>query len=138
MKNNFILTSLQRKYFVFAFITLSALGFYACKDIIMPDLKGQKVAINSPLQNQTIRNYNVTFWWNPLEGAALYRFQVVQNRFDSLPIFRLDSTTTKTQITVTLKPSSKMKVLNSASFIRSTIPRADASHFSMYGKALKS
>ena len=80
------------------------MGFYACKDIIMPDLKGQKVAINSPLQNQTIRNYNVTFWWNPLEGAALYRFQVVQNRFDSLPIFRLDSTTTKTQITVTLKP----------------------------------
>lgn len=94
---------------LYSIVTYGLLGtilfiLFSCKDILIDDVKGKKIAVNSPAQGQKITNNSVTFWWNPMIGALNYRLQIVRNRFDSLPIFIADTSTSKTQITLNLKP----------------------------------
>ncbi len=85
-------------------ISTLALLCWGCSDFIEKPLKDEKVIIVTPGNGVKTNIYTQTFWWEELVGATGYNLQIVQNKFDSLPIFTLDTITPKTKFKFTLKP----------------------------------
>lgn len=75
-----------------------------CDQIIEKDISKEKIIVNAPLAKRS-EIYTQTFWWEEVKGASSYRLQIVYNRFDSLPLFRLDTLVKTTKFTLTLRPA---------------------------------
>ncbi|HEX8545805.1 MAG TPA: hypothetical protein VF691_02525 [Cytophagaceae bacterium] len=76
----------------------------SCDEFIEKDISKEKIVVNAPLTNRSDM-YTQTFWWEEVKSASGYRLQIVFNKFDSLPLFRLDTLVKSTKFTVTLRPA---------------------------------
>lgn len=76
----------------------------SCKDIIEQDISKSELHVISPADNYRSDKYDVTFWWDKVEGARKYRIQIAIPSFDSLQKLFLDTSTTDTRYILTLFP----------------------------------
>lgn len=76
----------------------------ACDDVFEADLSGQKVTILAPNDHFTTSNSTITFWWNELEDAELYRLQIVSDNFSSITTLWLDTLISDHQFNYNLPP----------------------------------
>jgi hypothetical protein len=97
-------------------ITLVLMLSYSCKkDFIVKDIKSETISINSPANNLVTTSNQVTFWWEPVDGAEKYTLQVVQPDFTSLTKILLDTSITGTKYILTLQPGTyqwRIKAVN--------------------------
>lgn len=75
-----------------------------CSEFIEKPLKNEKVVVITPGDGVKTSIYTQTFWWEELDGATGYNLQVVENLFDSLPIYKIDTITKRNKFTFTLRP----------------------------------
>lgn len=76
----------------------------SCKDIIEQDISNAKLNIVSPIDNYRSDSYQVTFWWDEVEGAQKYRIQIAIPSFDSLQVLSIDTAITDVKYVLTLFP----------------------------------
>lgn len=67
----------------------------SCYDVFERDISGEQVALQAPAEN-AIADSLVTFWWNPLPGAAQYRLRILSPSLDSAVFQFLDTILTTT------------------------------------------
>jgi len=89
-----------------AFIPLVAfiILFGCTKDFVEPDLTGKKIALISPLDNDTLSSLTNIFWWNEIDGATKYNLQIAKPNFSSVQQFMLDTNITEDNFSFTLVP----------------------------------
>ncbi|RYD54583.1 MAG: hypothetical protein EOP56_18840 [Sphingobacteriales bacterium] len=78
--------------------------FASCKDIIEQDVTHAKMNVLSPANNLVSNSYDITFWWDKVEGAQKYRLQIVKPAFDSLEKIAVDTLISETKIQYSLFP----------------------------------
>ena len=83
-------------------IVCLCLVYCSCDEIIDKDISGKKVTLYSPGNNVTITTNTVLFKWNPLDGAAKYRLQVVSPTFGSIASIMVDTIITTNQFSLAL------------------------------------
>jgi len=55
----------------------------SCDDILnVEDISNESVQLLAPTNEATLNNGNLTFTWNPIEGAETYHLQIAQPTFD--------------------------------------------------------
>jgi len=82
------------------------LVYCSCDEIIDKNISGKKVTLYSPGNNVTITTNTVLFKWNPLDGAAKYRLQVVSPTFAASASVLADTIITATQFSLALSKGS--------------------------------
>jgi hypothetical protein len=93
------------KKLIYGCMALAFVFVYSCKkDFIVKDITSATISINSPANNLVTTSNQVTFWWEPVDGAEKYKLQVVQPDFNSLTKILLDTSITSTKYTLTLQP----------------------------------
>jgi hypothetical protein len=73
----------------------------ACDDIFEDDITEEQVQLLTPGDSLTISG-EVSFNWEPLNGARSYHLQVVEGAFDSAVGMKEDTLLTKNQFNLTL------------------------------------
>jgi len=63
----------------------------ACVKIFEEDLTTKSVVVNMPIDNYTSSNSYLQFWWEEVEGADSYSFQIVKPSFDTIITLMVDS-----------------------------------------------
>jgi hypothetical protein len=93
------------KKLIFSCIIIVFAFLFSCKkDFIVKDITKATISINSPASNLVTTSNQVTFWWEPVDGAEKYALQVVQPDFTSLTKILLDTSVTGTKYVLTLQP----------------------------------
>nr|WP_299484908.1 hypothetical protein [uncultured Allomuricauda sp.] len=65
---------------------------YSCEDILeVPDISNQTVTVFAPLDNTVINGNDVSFNWDTVEDATMYRFQLAVPNFETTQQLVLDS-----------------------------------------------
>lgn len=107
--------SFNKTRFVF-FITSFMFLYFACtKDVIVKDITGKTIAVNSPANNLTTTTNQITFWWEELEGAEKYNLQIVKPSFIALTKLVIDTNLFTNKVNVILTPGSyqwRIKAIN--------------------------
>ena len=83
-------------------VLLIVIAAASCKEAIEPNLSNKGLDVLSPADGSTSYDPSITFWWNKLEGASKYRIQIVQNKFDSIPVLKTDTNVAGEQFVVSL------------------------------------
>ncbi len=73
-------------------ILITLLTLVSCDDIFEKDLTKRALTMLSPPSNFETEKNQVTFWWNPVEGASGYEIQIVDSSFDFIIGIHLDTT----------------------------------------------
>lgn len=87
-------------------ILVFPLVFVKCKDFIEVDLSGKQLMILTPTDSLQSTVQSIYFKWELLEGAFLYRIQIVSPDFQTIQQFVADSATTNDNFLYTLPPGS--------------------------------
>lgn len=95
---------LNRKLFIAAIFSAFALLFSCTKDFVEVDLTGKKVALVSPVDNDTISSLTNVFWWSQIEGATKYNLQIAKPSFSSVQQLMLDTNVANYNFSFTLTP----------------------------------
>ncbi len=76
----------------------------SCKDIIEPSIAKRIVTIEAPGDKLQTANYNIGFWWDPVDDALLYHLQVVTPKFDSVASLVIDTVVKSTKFSINISP----------------------------------
>lgn len=76
----------------------------SCGLVLEKDLKSAHITINSPADNDTLRLNTITFWWDDVEAATSYEFQIVKPSFDHVTQLIIDTNLTDNKFTINLNP----------------------------------
>ena len=82
------------------------------------DLNDKKVSLNSPYSGFSTSNTEITFWWEELNNAESYKFQLVSPNFTNIEELINESELSSNKITLTLSPGTyqwRVKAVNSTS-----------------------
>jgi len=86
------------------------LGLAACDDIIEQDISQEEIFLLAPQDSlfftDTVETEIVNFWWEPVQGARQYHFQLLSPDFLSPQRLLLDSVTLENSVSVALTPGS--------------------------------
>ena len=63
------------------FVIFIALGVYSCQDIFEDDITDIEINLLAPADGLNSESFNHTFWWDPVDGATGYEFQIVSLHF---------------------------------------------------------
>lgn len=74
-------------------LTVLLLGI-GCSEIFEKDISKDQIGINAPQSNDTLPSSTVLFWWDEVEGATGYHFQIVEGSFDNPVSLEFDSIAT--------------------------------------------
>jgi hypothetical protein len=74
----------------------------ACEDIIEKDISNSAVTLIAPADGVDSEYFDITFYWEPVEGALHYRFQLAAPSFDKPVTFLMDSLVTNNYISLSL------------------------------------
>lgn len=72
-------------------IILAILGISSCSEIFEDDISGKYVSIISPSDAYSSPSNQIVFWWNELDGADWYHFQIVKPSFSSIESLIIDT-----------------------------------------------
>jgi len=86
------------------YLSLTMIFLPSCKDIIEDDLEGKNVVLTAPKDCLKTEALTQVFWWEEVEGALKYNFQIVSPSFTNVQELVIDSNTIKTQYQFTLHP----------------------------------
>nr|WP_321355539.1 hypothetical protein [uncultured Draconibacterium sp.] len=64
-----------------------------CEDILSPDISDEKLNIIAPHNNSILKETEVRFLWDPVEGATHYHIQIVSPTFNLAEKFVVDTIT---------------------------------------------
>ena len=78
------------------------LNLVSCDDILEEDLSDDEVLLFAPAEGARLDSGNVTFVWDPLEGALDYRLLLVSPDFDNPVQVWADTILTATNFTIAL------------------------------------
>ena len=93
---------MKKKHFILLIPIL--VGLTSCEDFIEEDISGESIVIVAPPDNFQTSTATLTYWWNELEGAETYEFQIVKGTFSYVEQFITDTSTTLNQLQYTLQP----------------------------------
>jgi hypothetical protein len=85
------------------------------KELFVTDISSKKVYMLSPADNAQIQSQTLNFVWDSVEHATRYTIQICEPSFEYMRLLHLDSTTSNTQIKITLSPGDyewRVKALN--------------------------
>jgi len=94
----------MNKIISISLITATIFLFNGCKDIFEPDISKSTLVLLAPADNATAVSSTNTFWWDPVEDALQYNFQIVSPNFSAIQQLVENQTLTGTQIDVILSP----------------------------------
>lgn len=83
-------------------VAVSVLNLMGCDDILEEDITNDEVVLFAPTDGAQLDSGNVTFVWDPLEGALDYRLLLVSPDFDNPVEVWSDTITTATNFTTAL------------------------------------
>ncbi|HEY8400841.1 MAG TPA: hypothetical protein VIK89_06245, partial [Cytophagaceae bacterium] len=78
----------------------------SCNEIFEKPVENSEMYINSPADSITSSSFTQTFWWEPVEGAANYRLQIVSPSFKEIRAIAVDSIITSTKCKIVLDSGS--------------------------------
>ena len=96
--------------------TFSEYRFFEIKEEL--NLSGAYLSLMSPVDNLSTNQANITFWWNELNGAEKYVFELVKPSFGNIADVIKNVEQTGNQIQVTLSPGNyqwRVKAKNDSS-----------------------
>lgn len=90
----------------------------ACEDLYEEDLAETPIVLLGPADGASTELASPTFWWEELDVATEYQFQVVRPSFDSIVQLIADSTVNNNQTSISLLPGKyqwRVRGLNASS-----------------------
>lgn len=81
-----------------------AIALAACEDILEKDLSNQEVVLIAPGEEVLVKQKDLTFLWEPVQGASGYLLQVVSPSFDKPETVVLDTFIVSTRFNHALAP----------------------------------
>lgn len=95
---------MNMKKLIFLNLALVFFLLLGCKEFIEPSIAKRNVLQLAPANGSEGRQYNQTFWWEPVEDALKYRLQVVSPDFDKTQRLILDTLIETNKFNYTLDP----------------------------------
>jgi hypothetical protein len=90
---------------IFYIALVISVCFIACKkDFIVVDIDDKTLTVNAPANNLKTSVSQVTFWWEPLDGAEKYNLQIVKPNFTNVAQLITDTNVTGTKLNFSLQP----------------------------------
>lgn len=86
------------------FLAMALMFLMGCHDIIEKDITKNTITVKAPVDNFESTGYNITFWWDEVNGAGQYRLQICKPSFDSLQQFVVDTLVPADRCVITLFP----------------------------------
>jgi hypothetical protein len=88
----------------FVLVCCCALFFSSCKELIEPSIAKRTVRLNAPADGYESAKYLVGFWWDDVEDALQYRFQIVSGTFDTPGQLVADTLVWGNKFTISMEP----------------------------------
>lgn len=95
----------MKKHTIIRLTVTSLLFFAGCNTFFEDDISDETVKLLSPLSGISTDIATQNFWWEKIENAEYYHFQIVSPSFDSTEILLKDTVVTADQFNLTLFPS---------------------------------
>ncbi len=73
----------------------------SCDDILEHDLRDEVVKLEAPVDSLVTSEKQISFWWEPMDGASNYTLRIV-SKSDPSSVLQLDTTILKTTFTFAL------------------------------------
>ena len=83
-------------------LILIGIAFWACDDVFEKDLQRERVVLLSPADSAQSSQLKQTFYWEALEGARTYRFQIASGSFSAPTGFYFDTIIVSHKLELTL------------------------------------
>ena len=77
---------------------------FGCYDVLEENIENAEVLLNSPPDGLETETLSITFWWEHVEGARNYEFQLVTSSFDTVYQLVSDTVTEDNKLQVQLFP----------------------------------
>jgi hypothetical protein len=77
---------------------------FSCKEFIEPSIDKRLVTLQAPSDAYSSPKYNVSFWWDEVEDALVYRLQIVSNSFSSPGSLIADTLVNRNTFSLNLDP----------------------------------
>lgn len=109
---------------VIAFSLVSALC--SCREFIEPSISKKQVELKAPAPGLQTNDYNMKFWWDPVDDALTYHLQIVSGSFDSIRYLVADTVIKQTMFSTTLDPGNyswRVRAENGSSQTAYTVSR---------------
>ena len=87
-----------------SFILFALVALVACKEIIEPSITDKNVYLLAPSNNYESTQYQVSFWFEPVDDALFYRLQIVAPQFDSINRLIVDTLFSSNKFTLNVDP----------------------------------
>ena len=104
-----------------------ALCFFSCKDLIEPSIARRTVRLNAPADNYESTKYLISFWWDDVEDALQYRFQMVSGTFETPGQLVADTLVSVNKFTISMEPGEyqwRVRAENGSSATNYSAPRS--------------
>lgn len=98
------LPSYKRQQFNLIMLIVLLFSGISCTDFVAPNIEDSKLTLLVPTDSMSIKGSTVTFKWQKVEFAESYTIQLVANDFSKPTKWLLDSSLTKTSLTLNLLP----------------------------------
>lgn len=99
---------------------IGILIFNSCDDFIEKDISKKTVTILAPAEGYKTSSLTNTYWWEEVDGAEEYRFQIVKGTFSNIVQYVVDSTFSNNKFDYTLSlPGNyqwRVRAMNNGSF----------------------
>lgn len=92
------------KHKALAFMALLALVFAGCSEIFEKNIEDETVVIIAPADATVTELQTLQFWWEEIDGADEYDFELVYPDFVSPTLLLIDSTVSRNLVTFSLSP----------------------------------
>src|ERR1044072_7096752 len=75
----------------------------SCDDVLEKDIADETVSLRTPVDGYETTTQNVSFWWEPVEGATSYELTIASPDLEHAAIIVLDSVITAKQLSTKLE-----------------------------------
>lgn len=83
---------------------LCILAMTGCEDLIIKDISKKSIVVIAPTPDTATGKHDMSFVWEPLEGAENYRVMLVMPSFETVEYFVSDTTLSGHHYKITLVP----------------------------------
>jgi hypothetical protein len=102
------------------FILLVCLA-QACAEVIEKPLTNEKLILTAPVDSLVTADSSITFYWEPIQAANKYQFQVVSPKFDSIARFIADTIIRQNSFRISLDSGKYQWRVRALNFSTSTL-----------------
>lgn len=92
----------MRKYIIFMLCLMGVL--HSCTDIFEEEIDDEEVILLAPSDLLRTKVIQHTFWWEEVEAANEYRFQMVSPHFDTIEKLVMDTLVTTNSFSYSMRP----------------------------------